>query len=46
MVNHKLTREIHTMHDIGARLTRVVKKLPLKNKYNPSSIGTNRPPNH
>jgi hypothetical protein len=29
-----------------ARLTRVVKKLPLKNKYNPSSFGTGRPPNH
>jgi len=28
------------------RLTWVVKKLPLKNKYNPSSVGTDRPPNH
>jgi hypothetical protein len=29
-----------------ARLTQVVKKLPLKKKYNPSSVGTDRPPNH
>jgi hypothetical protein len=29
-----------------AHLTRVIKKSPLNNKYNPSSVGTNRPHNH
>jgi hypothetical protein len=45
MVNNKLTRKIHTMHDIGL-VSLIVKKLPLKNKYNPSSVGTDRSPNH
>jgi hypothetical protein len=29
-----------------ARLTRVIKKLSLKNKYNPSLVGTDRLPKH
>ena len=45
IVNHKLIREIHSMHN-KARVTLVVKKLPsLRNKFNPSSIGTNLLPN-
>jgi hypothetical protein len=45
MINH-FNKENSYYAWYKARLTQVVKKWPLKNKYNPSSVDTDRPPDH
>ena len=47
MVNLKLIRENHIMHDIGLISLEWSRKYHhLRNKYNPSSVGTGCPTNN